>query len=294
MDSDNDNKNIFFVFAFLGVILALIVVLISFFTISYTVIDTLLTDPTDYWHSYFNGRYQGLPFALSFFFVSFPLFLYFSRKVSTVNAGTLSRGMTRLRSSAVAFALTVATGILVISSAILIYNFLTGDLTIRFFLKLLVAVGAGGALFYYYRGIWKNKWEAHRSAEKYIGWFALVAFVAITVVSTVLVDPMQARIRENTQDTLNAAQSLLFSVDDKYRKNKELPQTLQERNENTTYTRDSNSTFTICLTVSAVMEGMEYKDYPYTDFPYTEPGTHCFPFSMSPEGEYTSLKSLKL
>ena len=262
--------------------------LIASINIGFDIIDLLLPDANESWYSFYSGVYNGLPFALAFFLVAFPIYLFLTAKITVLPLEQMSHTVRVLRSVAVAIVLSVSFGIIAISGAIFMYNFLVGDLTIRFLFKFLFLVFIGILLFYYYRGVWKNTWDQKRMQEKNLGRFVLALYVVTIVAVVVLINPLEARDRNLTKSNLDSAESALRGVGGFYNNNKALPNTNQLRNYrpypfergSVRYRRDSQTSFSICFEVLTQLPGENYGSYPYKEFGYQGLGNQCFAFEV--------------
>jgi hypothetical protein len=128
-------------------------------TLLFQLINLAVPDPTDsaYLADYAETRIR---WAIAVLVVAFPLFLYMSRLVARALRRDPAKRASPVRRWLTYLTLFVAVCVLVGDAVSLIYNLLSGDLTLRFFLKaLVVGVIAGGVLGYYL-------WDLRRDEEE--------------------------------------------------------------------------------------------------------------------------------
>lgn len=81
---------------------------------------------------------------------AFPVFLYVSRLTSrTITSDPVKRG-SKIYRQLTYLTLFVAAGILIGDFAVLVYNFLGGELAVRFVLKVLIVGSIAGSIYGYY------------------------------------------------------------------------------------------------------------------------------------------------
>lgn len=127
-------------------------------TLLFQLINLAVPDPADsaYIADYAESRIR---WAIAVLVVAFPLFLFMSRLVGRAVARDPAKRASRVRKWLTYLTLFVAVCVLVGDATTLIYNLLSGELTLRFLLKtLVVGVIAGGVLGYYL-------WDLRRDEE---------------------------------------------------------------------------------------------------------------------------------
>ncbi len=120
-------------------------------------IAALFPDPLNY---YFYGISQTVRWATSVLFISVPAYLLTSWFLSKDLAAAPAKRELKLRKWLIYFTLFVSAVTIIIDLMIFVYNFLNGELTIQFGLKILVVLLIAAAVFGYYL------WELKRGAEK--------------------------------------------------------------------------------------------------------------------------------
>ena len=105
--------------------------------------DLLYSDRTEYVES-------GIRWATAAFIVAFPVFLFTAWKTGKEVAADPTRRNSAIRKWLTYMTLLVAASVIVTDGITLIYNVLSGELTLRFILKVLVVAAIASAGFGYY------------------------------------------------------------------------------------------------------------------------------------------------
>jgi hypothetical protein len=98
---------------------------------------------TDYWR-------RSVRWSVSSLVVAFPIFLYMSWLVTRTMQQDPSKGVSAVRRWLTYLTLFVAAGVLIGDVITLVYNFLGGELTVRFVLKVLTVGAIAGSIFWHY------------------------------------------------------------------------------------------------------------------------------------------------
>ncbi|HEV8233307.1 MAG TPA: DUF5671 domain-containing protein [Gemmatimonadaceae bacterium] len=123
----------------------------NFGSLVFEFIDRAFPDPAMSRPYYYGSALQAIRWDLSSLVVAFPLFLVVSWRVSLAMKRDPTRRASKTRRSLTYIMLFVGSLTLIGDVITLIYNFLGGELSTRFVLKVLtVAVIAGGVVTYYF------------------------------------------------------------------------------------------------------------------------------------------------
>lgn len=93
---------------------------------------------------------RGVRWATASLIVAFPIFLWLAIKLNREVAADPARRQSAIRRWLTYLTLLIASGIIVGDTITLVFNLLSGDLTLRFVLKVLVVGGITGVIFGYY------------------------------------------------------------------------------------------------------------------------------------------------
>ena len=149
---------------------------IGFITLHIQYISALFPDPLNY---YFTGLANGMRVSTSILFIAVPAYLLSGWLLAKDLAVTPEKRELKLRKWLIYFTLFISAITIIVDLIIFVYNFLNGELTIQFFLKVLVVLLVAGAVFGYY--IWELKRQALKSKTPKI----LAIIVAAVVVGTI-------------------------------------------------------------------------------------------------------------
>ena len=106
---------------------------------------------------------RGIRWATSSMIVAFPLFLALSVKLSREIRREPARRLSSIRRWLIYLTLLVAAGFIIGDAITLVYNLLSGELTARFVLKVLVVAAITGAIFGYF--LIATRHDAEATAE---------------------------------------------------------------------------------------------------------------------------------
>lgn len=98
------------------------------------------------------AAYSSIRWSVASVIVSFPVFLYMARLIGIEISTDATKRSSRVRRQLTYLTLFIAATVLIGDVTTLIYNFLGGELTIRFVLKIITAAILAGAAFWYYLG----------------------------------------------------------------------------------------------------------------------------------------------
>lgn len=114
----------------------------------FQLIDQWFPDPAA--RGYARGQYDVIRWAVSYLIVAVPVFIYTASLVRKGIEADPARRLTHARRYLTYVTLFVASCVLLGDFATLVYNFLGGELTVRFVLKTIVVGAIAGSAFWYY------------------------------------------------------------------------------------------------------------------------------------------------
>jgi uncharacterized protein YneF (UPF0154 family) len=116
----------------------------------FALIDTAIVDNierADYWHRSLDYQIRG---AIAGLIVGTPIFLWLARILLKARKANPALQRSRIRKWLIYVSLVIAGSVLVGDAISLVYNFLNGDLTLRFTLKSLIVAAIAGSIFGYF------------------------------------------------------------------------------------------------------------------------------------------------
>jgi len=148
------------VFLHLLAIITLYVSAGSFVSLLFQYINIYFPDPLDQGYYTLAGAYQAVRFAVASLIVMFPAYVITTRFLNQSYKTEPEKRNLRVRRWLVYFTLFAAGLIMLGDLVTLIYNFLNGDLTTRFALKILtVLIVAWSVFWYYFRDLRQHQTE---------------------------------------------------------------------------------------------------------------------------------------
>lgn len=150
---------------------------IGFITLYVQYINVLFPDELNY---YYSSVANSVRVSTSILFIAVPAYLLSSWLLAKDLAMTPEKRDLKLRRWLIYFTLFISAITIIIDLIIFVYNFLDGELSIRFFLKVLVVFVVAGAVFGYY--IWELRRDKLKSNTPKI----LTAIVGVIVLLSII------------------------------------------------------------------------------------------------------------
>ncbi len=149
------------VFYHLLAIAALYVSVVSFITLLFQYVNVLFPDQLQF---YFEGAMDAIRRATAALLVVWPVYILMSWLLGKDMALEPAKREVKVRKWLVYLTLFIAAITIIVDLVTLIYNFLDGELSARFYLKVLVVLVVAGAVFGYY--VWDLRRSANVSSQK--------------------------------------------------------------------------------------------------------------------------------
>ncbi|MBI2055747.1 MAG: hypothetical protein HYT42_02555, partial [Candidatus Sungbacteria bacterium] len=167
------------VFMQLLVIIALYISAVSFGLLLFNYIDLWFPDPLVDFYARTSG---SIRWALASLTIVFPVYLWLAWTLAREMGRDPAKRELKIRKWLVYFTLFAAAVIIIGDLVTLIYNFLNGDLSARFVLKVVSVLAIALAVFVYY--IWNLKQGTAALLDSRMRWFVWVV-TAVVVAATV-------------------------------------------------------------------------------------------------------------
>jgi len=256
---------------------------------------------------YYTAIADTVRVSTSILFIAVPAYLYTSWLLAKDLTANPEKRELRLRKWLVYFTLFISAITIIIDLMIFVYNFLNGELTVQFFLKVLVVLLVAGAVFGYY--MWDLKRKAAKSKIPKI----LTVVVSVVVITSIIMGffivgtPAQQRARRFDDQRIQDLQILQGQVIDYWQKKNVLPVGLINLEDNITgfiapkdpgskqtyeYIVNGPLAFELCATFSRsdindkLNKGSPYYAYPISAYQQNwnhDVGRACFSRTIDPE-----------
>lgn len=176
----------------------------------------------------YAGRYETLLWATSMLAVSYPVYVLVSWIIGRGFKIDPAGREVKIRKWLWYITLFVAAMTMIIDSVTIVFNFLKGDLTVQFFLKLLVILVAAAGVFGYY--LWDlKKREIASALPKKLAWIVgAIVFASIAYGFVLAGSPAKQRDVRFDERRVNDLQSLQYAVVNFWQSRGQLPQSLSE------------------------------------------------------------------
>lgn len=221
-------------FMYLVMFLTLYISAISLGTILFQFVNRWLPDAVEYSYLY-DSTTSIIRSATAALIITFPVFYWMSRTLRRAIARDPEKRASKVRKWLTYVTLFVAAGVIIGDLITLVSYFLSGEITTRFMLKVLIVLAISGSIFGYY--LWDLRGEEKETPKTWKTYPAgFKAFVSIVVASVSLVaitglwiagSPAAERARRFDDRRLTDLQSITYAVDNYWSINKALPKDLE-------------------------------------------------------------------
>ena len=288
----------------------------SFLTIAFQSINILFPDAVNQFR--FSGAPDQIRWAISAIVVIFPVFLWASRFLRRDIANNPEKADLRIRKWLLYFTIFAAAGFIIGDIVSLVYNFLQGELTLRFILKVLFVLLVAAAVFWYYLSDLRRKAGEFAQKEKIFLWAVIVIVIISVIVGFLFAgSPFKQRLIRFDDQRVGDLQILQGQILNYWMQKDRLPASLDDLRDSIsgfvpprdpqttapyTYRTTGDLSFELCANFNLSSEetlhakGRYPISYPaYPAGPYYDPGVsapeswdhpageHCFTRTIDPE-----------
>ncbi len=295
------------VFSYLLMIIMLAVGVVSFITLLFQYVNVKFPDALDSWMM--QGASVAMRGSISALFIVWPVFILMSWLIAKdLKADHEKQGMW-VRKWLLYLTLFVAALTVIIDLITLVNTFLSGEITTRFVLKVLVVLAVATAIFAYYLWELRRDPSVKTQLPKHAAIASSVVVVGAIVASFLLIgSPAKQRDTRMDEQRVWDLQSIQNEVLNYWIEKEELPATLEDlenaftgfqppvdpnSNEAYTYTVKSELEFEVCATFETeVTEEKNKNAYPIMMYGYRDAssdvwthgiGVTCFTRTIDPE-----------
>ena len=220
-----DNKNLpKDVFTHLLSIITLYISCIGLITLLFQYINLYFPDALNPIYSY-TGIADSIRWAMAALFIVFPVYLGVMKMLDNEYQSAPEKRELKIRKWLVYFTLFAAAVIIIGDLITLVYNFLGGDLTMRFTLKILTILAVIGEIFAYYLLDLREKLSG-KSKQMFL--WGTVAVVAVSVIFGFFTagSPLKARLYRFDEQRVSDLQNIQYQVVEYWIQKQVLPKSL--------------------------------------------------------------------
>ena len=198
---------------------------ISFITLYIQYVSVLFPDLLKF---YYTSMANSVRLSTSVLIIAIPVYILTSWLLGKDLASSPKRRELKLRKWLVYFTLFISAITIIVDLIMFVYSFLSGELTIQFFLKVLVVLLVAGAVFGYY--IWDLRRKKMKSkTPKILAWvLSFVVLASIIAGFFIIGTPAEQRQRMFDEQRVSNLQTLQDRIVNYWIQKEALPQNLSE------------------------------------------------------------------
>ncbi|MDQ3075845.1 MAG: DUF5671 domain-containing protein [bacterium] len=227
----NSKLNIGFFFLSLGVLITLITSVVSFLNLIFATLDKRFPDVLNatYQYGYNTYDFEGIRMALATLIIFFPVFIVVSYFWKKFTQGTMGRIDEIIKKWVIYIILFLSALVIAIDLVTLVKYFVSGEVTNRFLLKVLVTLVTANLVGAYYFFLLRSKLDARPILNKVFAGVA-VLFVAGAVVYSfsIMGSPAQQRLLRLDDRRINDLQSIQYQIINYWQQKEKLPEKLSD------------------------------------------------------------------
>lgn len=217
------------VFLHLLAIIALYAGAGAFLAMLFQYINVLIPDPLARDYYQLQSYYGGIRWSIALLIVIFPVYVWAGWYLNKIYSREPDKRNLRIRKWLLNFTVFAAALIIIGDLVTLIYNFLGGDITAKFVLKITAVFFVTVSIFFYYFWELKN-WAKISDTARKIFIYAIIAIVTIAVAAGFLIvgSPQQERLRRFDNQRISDLQTIQGQIIYYWQNKEKLPATLSD------------------------------------------------------------------
>lgn len=214
-------------FLYFGAMAALYVSAFSLLALLFAYIDVLLPDNLEYYRIDFSSG--TIRFSIASLIIIFPTYIILTKILNNDVRRNPEKRDLWIRKWLIYFTLFVSGITIIVDLIRLINEFLGGELTTQFVLKIVSVLVVTGAVFGYYMLDLKGKWEREVRKAKTVGWITTFVVLAAVVSGFFIIgSPASQRLLRFDQEKVNDLQNIQWQLVNFWQSKEKLPDTLAE------------------------------------------------------------------
>jgi hypothetical protein len=218
-----------FFFLSIGSLVALIATVSAFLNLVFAALDHVFPDvlTASYQYGYVSYSYESMRSALAILIIVFPVFLVLTRLWNRATKKGMGHWDETIRKWVIYLILFLASITIIVDLVTLVRYFVSGEITVRFILKVLVTLVTAGIVGWYYilqlRSIDNKKWDTLLLIKS-----SVLVLAAIIWSFTVMGGPGSQRDLRIDQRRIEDLQNIQYQVINYWQQKEKLPATLDE------------------------------------------------------------------
>lgn len=284
-------------------IITLAMAAVNFGVLLFQLINIYIPDAIAGQYYYPQGYYGAMRWALATLVIVFPVFVWVTRFLKRDIERNPEKRESKIRKWFLYFTLFVASSVIIGDLIALVFNFLEGELTTRFILKVASILFIAGSVFWYY--IQQLREGPTRKASIF-GW-SIVGIVTAAIIAGFIVagSPQSQRMVRFDEQRVSDLSSIQWQVVNYWQRKQALPKSLNdledpissfmvpkdpESKESYEYAATGARSFKLCATFKtdnrndqAVMEGSAAYPYDRNSNWFHGSGKQCFDRTIDPD-----------
>ncbi len=202
---------------------------VSFITLCWQYINYFFPDVSTLRYNY-QSYVWPIRFAVSSLIIIFPLFILVSWQLNRIYKKEVLVRESKIRKWLVYLTLFIASLVIVGDLVTVIYNFLGGDITVKFILKALSVLVVAGVIFSYYLDDVRRP-EPSKLAKYYVWVTSAIVLIAVIFAFFIVGSPKQARLFQLDQQRVSDLQNIQSQIVNYWQRKGEMPKTLSDLND---------------------------------------------------------------
>lgn len=215
------------VFTHLLAVITLYISAVSFGALLFEFINRRFPDPLIF---YAAGSTGAIRWAIASLVIVFPVYVWLSWFIAKDIAANPVKREFKIRKWLLYFTLFLAAVVIIGDLIALIYNFLGGDLTARFLLKILAVLFIAAAVFGYYLWNLRSERMASQDPRMRLFVFGVTAIVVVAIVAGFFTvgSPFAERLRRFDEQRIQNLQEIQWQIINYWQRKDKLPATLDD------------------------------------------------------------------
>ncbi|MFH1670595.1 MAG: DUF5671 domain-containing protein [Patescibacteria group bacterium] len=197
---------------------------VSAITLLFQYINVLFPDQLSF---YYAGALGAIRWSTATLLIMYPVFVLTSWILQREMKASPEKAEFRIRRWLLALTLFLASLTIIIDLITLVYNFLSGELSVRFMLKVLVIFAVTGTVFGYYMWEWRRKHFGKSPIQRSFAWGVSVFVIAAIAASFFIVGSpnYQRKVRLDEQ-RVQHLQNIQYEIINYWQQKKSLPSSI--------------------------------------------------------------------